>query len=137
MRERIGNFLKSYKQTHFSRSFWVSPKWRLFIVLAVMATMLLTKDYLENKYLAEFDQNPLAYAVLDKSIYWFGVGIVVGAAAIFLMFEGEFAIGVWRHARRVEEEAVGEISGGAMQRAVAKEARQKRAGRAVARKRRK
>ncbi len=106
MRQRIHHFLAAYKQTHFNRAFWVNPKWRLFVVLAVMASMFLVQDYLTGKYLAEFKDSPLAYLALDKAMYWFGVGIVVGAAAMFLMFEGEFAIGVWNQLKRAEQAAV-------------------------------
>ncbi len=109
--QRFHNFLKAYKQTHFHRSFLVSPKWRLFVVLLVLATMLVVQEYLENKYLTEFEQSPLAYAVLDKALYWFAVGIVVGAAAIFLMFEGEFAIGVWKRMRSIEHVVAAEMTG--------------------------
>lgn len=109
MRQRIHHFLAAYKQTHFNRAFWVSPKWRLFVVLGVMASMFLVQDYLQQKYLAEFAESPIAYIALDKVMYWFGVGIVVGAAAMFLMFEGEFAIGIWNQLRRAEHAAIREF----------------------------
>jgi hypothetical protein len=111
MKQRIHHFLAAYKQTHFNRAFWVSPKWRLFVVLLVIATMFLVQDYLTGKYLAEFKESPLAFEALDKVMYWFGVGIVVGAAALFLMFEGEFAIGMWNHLRRAEQAALKEFAG--------------------------
>ncbi len=110
---KLTHFMEAWRHADKKKRDWINPKWRLLVILATMAGVLLVREYLENKYLAEFSLTPFpVYIVLDKVLYWFLTGIVVGAAAAWLMHEGELAIGLWKALRGFEKKAEHEVARG-------------------------
>ena len=102
---KLKNVFAHYKHANMYRRNFTSLKWRAFIALLLVAVMMLVRDYLSAKYLAEFSQNPLMYLVLDKVYYWFIAGTMLGIAFSWLLYEGEFAIAIWKLARSIENNA--------------------------------
>lgn len=135
--KNAGKLFSYYSEAGRHRAKWQSGVWRVFVVLLLVAGMFLVKEYLENKYLAEFSQDPLSFLVLDKVMYWFSVGVILGAFAMAVMFEGEFVIGLWRNAVRLEAEAMAELEGrSAAARKAVPASRREELPRAVGRKKR-
>ena len=98
---RLVKFVEAWRHAERGKKQWVNSRWRLLVILATMVGVVLVREYLENKYLAEFALTPVpVYLVLDKVVYWFLVGIVFGAAASWLMHEGELAIAIWKSLRQ-------------------------------------
>jgi|GEM_PF-1751145 len=109
---KLGRFAKVYRHADKQRQPWFNAKWRLLVILATMISALLIRDYLEGKYLAEFVATSVpVFLVLDKVIYWFLVGIIFGAMAMWLMFEGEFAIGLYKSLSHYEKQVEREFGG--------------------------
>ena len=107
---KLAHFVDAWKVAGNARKHWFNAKWRLLVVLLLIASALLVRDYLEDKYVAEFAATTVpVYLVLDKVFYWFLVGVVFGGAAAALMFEGEFAIGIWKSLKHFEKQAAREI----------------------------
>lgn len=94
---KLARFVEAWRHENRMRAPWFNAKWRLLVVLLLVSSVLFIRDYLEGKYIAEFAATPVpVYLVLDKVMYWLLVGVVLGGAAVSLMFEGEFAIGLWK-----------------------------------------
>jgi len=104
--KKLKKFAGYYGAANRSRAQHSSGKWRILVVLLLISTILVVKDYLTDKYIAEFAENPIAYLVLDKVLYWFVSGIMIGIAFSWLMFEGEFMIAVWRIGKQLEGNAI-------------------------------
>ncbi|OIO26153.1 hypothetical protein AUJ14_02500 [Candidatus Micrarchaeota archaeon CG1_02_55_22] len=104
--KKLKKFAGYYGEANRARTQHSSGKWRILVVLLLISTILVVKDYLSDKYIAEFAENPIAYLVLDKVLYWFVSGIMVGIAFSWLMFEGEFMIAVWRIGKQLEGNAI-------------------------------
>lgn len=103
---KLKNFLGLYRHANQHRRTLTSLKWRAFAVLLLISFMLVIKEYLTQKYLAEFAENPLAYLILDKVYYWFIAGTIIGIAFSWLLYEGEFVIGVWKLTKSIEHNAM-------------------------------
>lgn len=115
--KKVKRFFEYYNLASKSRSSWFNIKWRIFVVLLVAAFMLIIKDYLQARYMfyvvldpatkvvATF-QSGVAYAMM---FYWFFVGIITGAFAAWLLFEGEYALGIYHTAVKMEHEIIGQI----------------------------
>ncbi len=107
---RTRKFLDYYRYASLNRRSWLSIKWRLFVVLLLMSFMLVVQEYLRFKYVAEIAASPESFLVaefiLSKVFYWFFVGIMAGALAAWLIFEGEYAIGVYKMAQKMEHSVI-------------------------------
>lgn len=103
---KLTHFVEAWRHAERSKREWISPKWRLAVIIATITGVFWVRDYLEEKYLAEFTLTAVpVFLVLDKVMYWFLAGIVVGAAASWLMHEGELAIAIWKALKSFEKKA--------------------------------
>lgn len=103
---KLAHFMETYRHVDKGKREWVNSRWRLFVILLTIVGVLLIREYLETKYLLEFALTAVpVYLVLDKVMYWLLVGVVIGAAAAWLMHEGELAIAIWKALRKFEKNA--------------------------------
>ncbi len=102
---RVKNLLAYYKHANVNRRNLTSLKWRVLVVLLLIVVMVVVREHLTGKYLAEFSANPLAYLVLDKVYYWFVAGVIIGIGFSWLLYEGEFVIALYKLVARIESQA--------------------------------
>lgn len=103
---KLTHFVEAWRHADRKKREWIHPPWRLAVILATILGVFVVREYLENKYLAEFALTAVpVFLVLDKVMYWFLTGIIVGAAAAWLMHEGELALAIWNALRGFEKKA--------------------------------
>ncbi len=99
---RVHRFLALYQSSQRERLAWFSARWRLFICLLLACAILLTYGYLQGKYFAVSTAYQPVFIVSEKLFYWFIVGLFFGLAAMFLVTEGEHALGLWKLSKKLE-----------------------------------
>lgn len=107
---RVKNVLSMYRHANHARNATSNVKWRVLMVLLLVASILVIREYVTNKYAAEMP-NPayLSVIVADKVVYWLVVGVMIGIMFAWLMNEGEMLISLWKFASRLERETVSGI----------------------------
>ncbi|MBI3588199.1 hypothetical protein HY095_03320 [Candidatus Micrarchaeota archaeon] len=114
VRRELKGFWTIYRRAHFARAGWRSAGWRLFLSVALVGVLLSLNEFISRKLLAQFAADPAQFLDLDfvqaKIAYWMAVGTVLGIVAAAAMYEGEFIIGLYRHLKHAEREAMGKIS---------------------------
>jgi hypothetical protein len=107
-------FLDYYRLSNRHRHSWFNLKWRLFVVLLLALFMAIIKDYLTGGYASYVIFSPVTQSTAPflngvattTLFYWFFVGIIVGAFTAWLIFEGEYALGMYKTVKRMEREAL-------------------------------
>lgn len=80
------------------------------MVLLTAALLALIYEYLTNKYFYGLAYTPIGgepvfFVLSEKLFAWFVTGTIFGAVMLFLVFEGEFVLGLVKLARAIESEA--------------------------------
>jgi hypothetical protein len=94
--------LKLYKFANKQRDEFYNIKWRLVVILLIVAVMWFAYSHLQAAYpstperLVSSTTSGTALQASERMFNWFVTGFLVGFLAFALMFEGEFLIATFK-----------------------------------------
>lgn len=113
-RKKIGVLRDYYVSAHKRRMNYFNLKWRLFVILLAVASILVVNDYVHDKYALAVvynvdpqggGLNPAGYTLAGKMFDWFMTGVLFGIVALGVLNEGEYVIALRKIAAELERGA--------------------------------
>ncbi|MDP2717746.1 MAG: hypothetical protein Q8P02_03305 [Candidatus Micrarchaeota archaeon] len=103
--KRLNRYTAFYRIAHRRRVQLFNWKWRVIVALLAVAAMTVIYEYLQYRYPIYFPDvlRGIEVKLSERIFEWFGIGVLFGATAMSLLYEGEFILSIRRTTKEFEE----------------------------------
>ncbi len=106
--KRLNKYASFYRIAHRRRVQLFNWKWRVIVALFAIAAMAVIYEYLQYRYPIFFPDviRGIQVKLSERIFEWFSIGILFGATAMALLYEGEFVLSIRRLTKEFEATAL-------------------------------